>query len=50
MVWVGCFEKFLKVNGWLSRLTLEITLGGHDILLVRVVRFLIIIVVVAGSK
>jgi hypothetical protein len=44
MVRIGCFEKFLKMVFWLPRLALEIVLGGHDILLIGVVCFLVIIV------
>jgi hypothetical protein len=49
MVQTHQFEKFLEVLIWLSCLVLEIALGGHDILLVRVIRFLVI-VVAAGSS
>jgi hypothetical protein len=36
--------KFLEMVFRLSRLVLEIAIGGHDILLVGVVRFLVVII------
>jgi hypothetical protein len=47
MVWTGRSEKFLKVIVRLPRLALEITLGSHDMLLIRAIRFLVI---AAGSN
>jgi hypothetical protein len=35
---------------WLSCLALEIVLSGHDMLHVGVVRFLVVVIVVAGSN
>jgi hypothetical protein len=37
MVWIGCFEKFLKMVLRLSCLALDVALGSQDILLVGVV-------------
>jgi hypothetical protein len=34
---------------WLARLALEITLGGHDILLVRAVHFFVIIIAIGSD-
>jgi hypothetical protein len=48
MGWTGRFKKFLEIVFWLSRLALEISLSGHDILLGGVIHFLVI-VVVTGS-
>jgi hypothetical protein len=50
MVWIVYFMKLLEAIGRLSRLALEITLGGSDVFLVRAVHFLIIIVIIAGSN
>jgi hypothetical protein len=50
MVWAGRFKKFLEVIGWLSCLVLEIVLGGHDMLLIGAIFFLVIVVVTADSN
>jgi hypothetical protein len=49
MVRTGLFKKFLEVLIRLPRLALEVMLSNHDILLVGVVRFLIV-VIAAGSN
>jgi hypothetical protein len=49
MVWTGRFEKFQEVIVRLSRFTLEITLGGHDMLLIGAAILLVVIIVTAGS-
>jgi hypothetical protein len=48
IVLTGHFNKFLKMVIWLSCLSLEVTLDGRNILLVRVVCFLVV-VVAAGN-
>jgi hypothetical protein len=48
VVQTGRFEKFLKMVFLLPHLGLEIMLGGHDVLLIRVTCFFIV-VVAAGS-
>jgi hypothetical protein len=45
VVWTGHFEKFSKMVHLLLRLALEFVLNGRDILLTRVIGFLIITVV-----
>jgi hypothetical protein len=42
VVWIGRFEKFLKMVPQLPCLTLEITFSGRDILLAGVASFLIV--------
>jgi hypothetical protein len=49
MVQAGRHEKFLEVLTWLPHLALEVMFGSHNILLVRVIRFLAIIIA-AGSN
>jgi hypothetical protein len=49
VVWTGCFEKFLEMVHRQPNLVLQITFGGSDILLARVVGFLII-TVIAGQN
>jgi hypothetical protein len=48
MVQIGSFEKFLKMVLGLPCLALEVTLGGHDVLLTGLVHFFVI-AVIAGS-
>jgi hypothetical protein len=48
MVQTGRFKKFLEMLLQLSCLELDVTLGGHGILLIGVVWFLVVIVA-AGS-
>jgi hypothetical protein len=50
MIWIGRFEKFLKVIVWQPRLALEIMLSYSNMFLVGAVCFLIVIVVTAGSN
>jgi hypothetical protein len=49
MIWTGRFEKFLEVIIWLLRLVPEITLDVRDMLLIRVVHFLVVVIVVAAG-
>jgi hypothetical protein len=48
MVRIGHFEKFLEMVLWLPCLSHEVALGGRNILLTRIVCFLVI-AIVAGS-
>jgi hypothetical protein len=50
MVLTARFKKFLEVIVQLPRLALEIALGGHDMLLVGVICFLVVVVVAAGCN
>jgi hypothetical protein len=49
VVQTGCFEKFLDMVLWLSRLALEVTLDGCDIL-IRVASFLIVAVIIGHDS
>jgi hypothetical protein len=44
MAWTGRFEKFLKMVFQLLRLVLEIALSGHDVLIIGVVHFLVVVI------
>jgi hypothetical protein len=46
MVRTCCFENFLEVLIQMPCLALGVTLGSHDILLVRAIRFLVFVVVI----
>jgi hypothetical protein len=45
VVRIGHFAKFLEMVFWLPCLVLEIVLGGYDVLLLRVIRFLVVSIV-----
>jgi hypothetical protein len=49
MVHIGRIEKFLEMVFWLSRLALEITLDDCDILLIRVIHFLVVVVAMGSD-
>jgi hypothetical protein len=49
MVQAGLFDKFLEVVIRLLRLTLEVTLIDHDVLLVGAARFLVGVVVASSN-
>jgi hypothetical protein len=49
VVWTGYFDKFLKMVLRLLHLMIEITLDNRDILLTRVINFLVI-TIIAGRN
>jgi hypothetical protein len=49
MVQTSCFEKFLEVLVQLLRLAIEIVLSSHDILLIGVIHFLVVVVVIIAG-
>jgi hypothetical protein len=50
MVRTGHFEKFLKVLVRLPHMVLQISFGDRDILLIGVIRFLVMVVAIAGRN
>jgi hypothetical protein len=48
MVRERVLKESLKVDYWQSLLVLDTAPGGNDVLLVRAIRLLVIVVVVAG--
>jgi hypothetical protein len=50
MVWASHLEKLLEVVVGLPCLALEITLGGNDTFLIRVVSLVVIIILVAAGS
>jgi hypothetical protein len=49
LVWTCRFKKFFEELVWLPCLAHGVALGGHDILLVRAVHFLVIVIVVGSN-
>jgi hypothetical protein len=43
MVWAGLLEESLKVGCWWTRLTINTVPSGHDVLLARATRLLVIV-------